>query len=189
MNADLKKLIRLQAVDLAIEELQEKTQAFPSKSKALDDQLHAAEVAVEDAKAAIGTNQARRKELESKVADIEVKISKYKEQLMAVKTNEEYKAMVKEIEYSQTSISEEEDEILVLMEQSESLDQKLKAAQTKLNEDEQSVRVDRSRLEELKSGFDGAVSLLQRSRSSSCESTEFFVSPSRPRSTTNSSPS
>lgn len=151
MNADLKKLIRLQAVDLAIQELQEKTQAFPSKSKALDDQLRAAEVAVEDAKTAIGTNQARRKELESKVADIEVKISKYKEQLMAVKTNEEYKAMVKEIEYSQASISEEEDEILVLMEQSESLDQKLKAAQTKLNEDEQSVRVDRSRLEELNS--------------------------------------
>ena len=50
--------------------------------------------------------------------------------------------MVKEIEYSQVSIRKEEDEILVLMEQSESLDQGLKVAQTKLNEDEQSVRVD-----------------------------------------------
>ena len=151
MNADLKKLIRLQAVDLVIQELRATAEAFPAKSKALDDRLHAAQTGVEETRNANKANQARRKELESKVSDIETKISKYREQLMGVKTNEEYKAMVKEIEYSEASIRNEEDEILILMEQSESLAQNLKAAEATLVEDEQMVRAERSRLEALNS--------------------------------------
>jgi predicted nucleic acid-binding Zn-ribbon protein len=149
MNVDLKQLIRLQAVDLAVAELRGKTEAFPEKSKALDVQLRAAQDGVEQAKRAIQANEARRKELESRIADIESKTSKYKEQLMSVRTNEEYRAMTKEIEYGQEAISKEEDGILVLMEESESLESNLRAAQERLSEDEQSVQAERARLEEL----------------------------------------
>ena len=50
MHIDLKKLIRLQAIDLAIQELRETTGAFPSKSKALDEKLGNALAGVEKAK-------------------------------------------------------------------------------------------------------------------------------------------
>ncbi len=147
MNADLKKLIRLQAVDISIQEFRDEIDAFPAKSKALDDKLSAARAGVQKAADDIRNSQARRKQLESDIADTAVKISKYKEQLMSVRTNHEYKAMVKEIEYNQNSIGGVEDEILTLMVGSEGLDEALKSAEDILKEDERTVETERTRLE------------------------------------------
>jgi len=126
MNADLKNLIRLQSVDIAIQELREEIGAFPVRSRELDEKLSAAKLGVQTAADNIKNSQARRKQLESDIAAIEAKISKYKEQLMSVRTNHEYKAMVKEIEFNQNSIGGVEDEILTLMVGSEDLDEALK---------------------------------------------------------------
>ena len=151
MHADLKKLIRLQAIDLAVQELRTKTEAFPAKSKALDEQLRNALAGVDLAGDAIKNNQTQRKELESRVADLEAKISKYRDQLMSVKTNEEYKAMTKEIEFSQSAIRTEEDKILSLMEESETLTVNLKSAEAVLAQDQVSVEADRRNLEAVNS--------------------------------------
>jgi uncharacterized protein len=164
MNVDLKKLIRLQAVDLAIQELRAKTEAFPAKSKALDDKLSSALAGVDRVKAAIQNNQARRKELEAKVADLETKISKYRDQLMSVKTNEEYKAMTREIEYSQDAIRAEEDKILALMEESESLAASLKTAQAVLAEDQKTVQSERVQLEALNAQDTGTLDAYSQER-------------------------
>lgn len=147
MNADLKKLIRLQAVDNGVREYTAKTDAFPVRSQALDVQLRSAQAGVAEAEGAIRTNQEQRKKLEAKVSDLEVKISKYRDQLMSVKTNEEYRAMTKEIEFSQSAIRKEEDQILVLMENMESLGGALGKAQARLREDEATVASDRATLE------------------------------------------
>ena len=149
MNTDLKKLIRLQSVDAAVVEYQTRTAAFPARSRALDEQLRSAKEGVERAEAAIQANQHRRKELEARVADMEAKISKYREQLMMVKTNEEYRAMTKEIEYSQAGIGKEEDQILALLEEAEPQAQALAAARAVLAEDEKTVAVERAELEAL----------------------------------------
>ena len=149
MNADLKNLIRLQSVDIAIQELREETGAFPARSRALDEKLSAAKLGVQTAADNIKNSQARRKQLESDIVAIEAKISKYKEQLMSVRTNHEYKAMVKEIEFNQNSIGGVEDEILTLMVGSEDLDAALKSAEGVLKEDEQTVQTERVRIEEL----------------------------------------
>jgi uncharacterized protein len=146
MNADLKKLIRLQAVDNAVQEYTEKTDAFPARSKALDEQLRSAQAGVAEAEAAIRANQEQRKKLEAKVTDLEARISRYRDQLMSVKTNEEYRAMTKEIEFSQSAIRKEEDQILVLMENVESLNAALQQAQVRLREDEATVASERKTL-------------------------------------------
>jgi len=157
MNSELKQLIRLQAVDLSIQELREKTEAFPAKSTALDEQLRVARDEVRSASDDIHVNQSKRKQLESQVTDIGAKISEYKNQLMAVKTNEEYKAMVKEINYNQLTIGKVEDEILTLMLNSEGLDEVLKVAEAKLSKDEQNVLAERSKLEELNASDTAAL--------------------------------
>ena len=151
MNSDLKNLIRIQAVDLEIQELRQKTEAFPEKSRALDDLLSSAKAAVRKATDDIQGNQATRKQLEAQVTDVESKISKYKEQLMSVKTNEEYKAMVKEIEYNQVSLGGVEDKILALMVGLETLEDAVKAGEARLAEEEKTVQAERNRLEELNS--------------------------------------
>ncbi len=148
MNEDLKKLIRLQEVDREITHFRARTEAFPVKSRALDDMLANALAGVEAAKARIKESQTRRKEHEARVTDLEAKVSKYRDQMMAVKTNEEYKAMTHEIEFSQQKIRAEEDQILAIMEDAEVLEAGLRQAEAVLAEDRDKVAVDRVELEQ-----------------------------------------
>src|SRR5436190_18495285 len=149
MNQDLKQLIRLQSIDLAIQELRANIDKFPGISKALDEQLKAAQAGVEHAKERSKNNQSSRKKLESEISTIESKISKYRDQMMAVKTNEEYRALQHEIEHAQSGIRKIEDEILNLMMEAESSQGDIKAAEARLKEDQQKVEQERKHLTEV----------------------------------------
>src|SRR5438093_7183827 len=134
MNSDLKQLIRIQAIDLSIQELRARIDKFPGISKALDEKVKHAQVGVESAKDKIKNNQGNRKKLETDISMLEGKISKYRDQMMSVKTNEEYRALQHEIEHAQTHIRKVEDEILNLMIEAETGQANLKAAEPQLKE-------------------------------------------------------
>src|SRR6266487_4563142 len=148
MNQDLKQLIRLQAIDLAIQELRTRIDKFPGISKALDEKLRSAQAALESAKEKAKSNQSTRKKLESEISSIETKISKYRDQMMAVKTNDEYRALQHEIEHAQNAIRKVEDEILNLMMEGETQQIEIKSAEVRLKEDQLLVDQERKQLEE-----------------------------------------
>ncbi len=148
MNQDLKQLIRLQAIDLAVQELRTRIDKFPGISKALDEKLRSAQAALESAKERAKSNQGNRKKLESEIGSIESKISKYRDQMMAVKTNDEYRALQHEIEHAQNAIRKIEDDILNLMMDAESSQGDIKAAEARLKEDQQKVDQERKQLTE-----------------------------------------
>jgi predicted nucleic acid-binding Zn-ribbon protein len=147
MNPDLKQLIRLQSIDCSIQELRARIDKFPSLSKALDEKLRSAQAAMETAKEKAKSNQGSRKKLESEIGAIESKISKYRDQMMAVKTNAEYRALQHEIEHAQHAIRKLEDEILNLMLEAEMGQAELGAAEAQLKEDESKIRLERRQLE------------------------------------------
>jgi uncharacterized protein len=147
MNSDLKQLIRLQGIDLSIQEIRTSIDKFPSISKALDDRLSSAKTALDAAREKSKHSQAHRKKLETDVSAIESKISKYRDQMMSVKTNEEYKALQKEIEHAQGAIRQAEDGILTLMLEAESSQNEIKLAEARLKEDQQQVNEERKKLE------------------------------------------
>src|SRR5712671_6437227 len=147
MNVDLKNLIRLQRIDLSILEIQERIDVFPAISKALDEKLSSANSALEGAREKLKNDQAARKKLEGEVTAFEAKISKYREQMLSVQTNEEYKAFQKEIEHAQTGIRGVEDGILTFMMAAESVAADLKAAEARLKQDQQLVNQERKALE------------------------------------------
>src|SRR5262249_23300152 len=142
MNSDLKQLIRLQTIDLSIQELRARIDRFTTSSKALDDKLKSAQTGLETAKERTKNNQGNRKKLESEIASIEGKISKYRDQMMAVKTNDEYRALQHEIEHAQTGIRKVEDEILNLMMEAETNQIEIKTAEVRLKEDQAKVNQD-----------------------------------------------
>src|SRR3989442_8868300 len=148
MNSDLKQLIRLQTIDLAIQELRARIDKFPGISKALDEKLRSARAALESAKERAKSNQGNRKKLESEISSIESKISKYRDQMMAVKTNDEYRALQHEIEHAQNAIRKIEDDILNLMMEAESAQSETKTAEARLKEDQQKVDQERKQLKE-----------------------------------------
>jgi predicted nucleic acid-binding Zn-ribbon protein len=148
MNSDLKQLIRLQSIDLSIQELRTRIDRFPGISKALDEKLKAAQAGVDATKEKAKSNQGNRKKFEGEISALEGKISKYRDQMMAVKTNEEYRALQHEIEHAQQAIRKVEDEILNLMIEAETGQADLKAAEAVLKEDQQKVNTERKQLEE-----------------------------------------
>jgi uncharacterized protein len=148
MNSDLKQLIRLQSVDTSIQELRGRIDRFPGISKALDEKLRSAQAGLDAAKEKTKNNQTQRKKLEADITAIETKISKYREQMLSVKTNEEYRALQHEIEHAQNAIRKIEDEILNLMQEAETAQAEIKTAEARLKEDQQKVNVERTALGE-----------------------------------------
>jgi predicted nucleic acid-binding Zn-ribbon protein len=147
MNSDLKHLIRIQTIDISIQEIRASVDKFPGISKALDAKLSAAQAGLTAAQEKSKNNLATRKKLEGEVGVFEAKISKYREQMLAVKSNEEYKALQKEIEHAQEGIRKVEDNILALMMEAESSQNEIKAAEARLKEDQQAVIQERKQLE------------------------------------------
>jgi predicted nucleic acid-binding Zn-ribbon protein len=147
MNVDLKHLIRIQSIDLSIQEIRTHIDKFPGISKALDAKLSQSTAALAAAQEKSKNNQATRKKLEVEVGVAEAKISKYREQMLAVKTNEEYRALQKEIEHAQVAIRKVEDSIISLMLEAESSQSEIKAAEARLKEDQQLVNQERKQLE------------------------------------------
>ena len=68
--------------------------------------------------------------------------------MMAVKTNDEYRALQHEIEHAQKGIRKTEDDLLNLMMEAESLQSEIKTAEVCLKEDQQKVNEERKLLEE-----------------------------------------
>ena len=141
MAPELKLVIRLQDLDNRIRELQREIATLPKHLSEIERTLESHIRKLEADRAALGANQRERKNLDGDIQDQERKISKLKDQMMGAKiTNEQYRAFQKEIDYCQKEIRRAEDRILVLMEESEPLEQNVKAAESSLIEEKGKVR-------------------------------------------------
>jgi predicted nucleic acid-binding Zn-ribbon protein len=132
MNSDLEKLIELEKVDREMLRLTEEVAALPKRVAAIEGKLADDKVAVENAKAAIKTNEASRRKLEGEIQGHQQKIVKYREQSSSVKTNDEYRALMHEVEFAEKQISGCEDKILELMITLEAEEKALKTAEADL---------------------------------------------------------
>jgi predicted nucleic acid-binding Zn-ribbon protein len=132
MNPDLQKLIDLDKISQEVARLKEEIAALPKRVAEIETKLSAAKAQVETAKTAIKTQEAGKRKLESDIQDWQQKISKFREQSLAVKTNEQYKALMTEIEFAEKHIRDSEEQILVGMDSAEGLANTLKTAETEL---------------------------------------------------------
>ena len=66
------------------------------------------------------------------ITDLRGKISKYRDQSLDVKTNDQYKALLHGIQFSETEIAANEDKILEMMVNADTRDKEVKAAQAEL---------------------------------------------------------
>jgi uncharacterized protein len=147
MLADLERLIRLQQIDSFTESARRRVADHPSLVEALDGKLAAANDAVATAKQHVSDNRAARANVEKDLAMIQGRLSKFRDQLMAVKTNKEYQAMQKEIEVAQHDVRRLEDKILERMLEADDLAAAVKKAEAALAEDKLAIAKERAALE------------------------------------------
>jgi len=139
MAPDLQKLIHLQDLDLKIKQLREEISSLPKHIATREKTLEVHVRKLEADQAALAANQRERKKLEGEIQVQESKTSKLKDQMMEAKTNEQYRAFQKEIEYCRDEIHKAEDRILELMAESEPLERNVRTAQASLEVEKKKV--------------------------------------------------
>jgi predicted nucleic acid-binding Zn-ribbon protein len=132
MLPEIENLLRLQEADKEIRRLQDEIAELPKRVAAIEHRLADTKAQLEKAQAAIKADEAARRKHESTISDVRGKISKYRDQSLDVKTNEQYKALLHEIQFAEKEIAATEDKILELMLNADARDKEVKAAQAEL---------------------------------------------------------
>jgi len=132
MNKDLETIIALQKLDSAAHDAGRRLAEEPEREKALEARLETARQHVTSAKERLTENQTARRAIEKEVAVHQGRLSKFRETAMAVKTNQEYHAVQKEIEFAQGEIKTLEDQVLERMVEADELTAAAKRAESEL---------------------------------------------------------
>jgi uncharacterized protein len=165
MHPDLQHLIQLQELDLAADRSRRRIAELPAAQAALEARVAEKSAALAAVKERISTGQAARRDVEKELAAVQGRLSKYKDQLMEVKTNKEYQAMQKEIAVAEHEVRAHEDRLLEHMEQAETFASDVKAAETALRTEQAEVARAQTLLDAERSELDEEIAKLKVTRS------------------------
>jgi len=132
MLPDVHSLVELQQADREILRLKEEVAALPKRMAAIEQRLSGTKAILEKAKTAVKADEAARRKYETAIQDLQQKISKYRDQSLEVKTNDQYRALMHEIQFAEQDIRANEDKILELMVNAEAREKDVKAAEAEL---------------------------------------------------------
>ena len=132
MLPDIDKLLELQIADKEIRKLQDEVAALPKRVAVIEQKLAGTKAHLEKARTAAKGDETNRKKFEAAIKDLQGKISKYRDQSLDVKTNEQYKAILHEIQFAEQEIRLNEDRILEVMVNVEAREKDVKAAEAEL---------------------------------------------------------
>lgn len=147
MLPELERLIRLQQLDNDTTYRRNWSSQLPALKAALDVRVATRRATLESARQALADNQAARRAIEKDLGAVQTRLSKYKDQLMEVKTNKEYLAMQHEIATAQENVRVFEDQILELLVQADEVGADVKNAETALKEEEEATTRERAALD------------------------------------------
>ncbi len=157
VNESLLALLKVQEKDVKIRRLQKELDEKPRQSEALRAQLVDAKKSVEAAKETVKKILAEKNALEGDLESRIQNMRKYEAQSSQVKTNEEYRALLKEVETIKQGNKGLEDKILDAMEKVEEMKAAQSQAEQSLREEEKKVSVQE---QEIQKEAEGIRSLL-----------------------------
>ena len=134
MSDDLRRLVRLQEIMLAQDALAEKITAIPIEVARLEKDLIAAQESADRERAGLLELQKERRRLEMELMGVETRITKYQGQLLDVKTNKEYQAVLHEIEACKTERATFDEKILLEMEAQDQRQRQIKVLEEALED-------------------------------------------------------
>jgi uncharacterized protein len=157
MSPDLERLIQLQHFETIIAEARASIAHHPQRVAALDARLAEARRAVEAVKEQLKTNHDRRRELEKDVALYQGRLTKFKDQLSAVKTNREYTAMQHEIATAQSDLGGVEEKVLEQMLAADDLNAAAKKAEAELAAQSKEIEAEKKTLNQTLSSTEASL--------------------------------
>lgn len=158
MNETITALLKLQEMDLALEDLRKaKTALGPRRDKIKRD-LAALLTAFEEGKKSLLQAQLDKKSLEGEVEAKEQAVRKHTGELNSVKSNDAYKALLSEIEAGKQEKAAIEDRILEVMESIEKLQKDAKEREKTLAADKSGFERQASAVDDEERRLEGEIS-------------------------------
>jgi len=154
----------LQQLDTELRTLGEKLSQIPSRVNDLKKTAATIKAELDQAKTDILEHKKQAKLCEVELKGTEEKIAGYSVQLYSAKTNEQYKAFLKEIDTQKKQKNSIEDRMIVLMEETEALDRKVKGNEKQSAELESETTRKVEMLENEKKELEEAIASRQQQR-------------------------
>ena len=155
MLPDLEQLIQLQRLTNTAMEAQRDLEAIPGRLDAVNSQLTAHVEAVTAANDRLARKKTERQGVEKSLAEVQARLSRFKDQLMSVKTNKEYAAMQHEMATAEADVRKLEDAILEHMLEFDELKTVGEAA-------EETLEINRVETEQIRTTFESERTELER---------------------------
>jgi uncharacterized protein len=146
MSPELERLIQLQHLESAIADARARIAAHPQRVAEADARLAEADRVVQEATQRLKDAQEARRVSEKDAAVYQARLSKFKDQLAAVKTNREYTAMQHEIETAQKDLGVAEEKVLERMMEIDELTVEVRQAEAAKAAEKKTVDADKAAL-------------------------------------------
>ena len=147
MLADLERLIQLQDIESRAAVANKAIAEAPGRIAALDALLQSATTALATAKQSHTDNHTSRRSIDNDLISAQQRLDKYKDQLMAVKTNEQLHAMQHQIKAVEGEVLQHEERVLVSMMKADEVAADIKKAEAALKAAQSKVAAERSAIE------------------------------------------
>jgi uncharacterized protein len=147
MLADLERLIQLQDIESRAAVASKAIAEAPGRIAALDALLQSATTALAAAKQSLADNQTQRRAIDKDLIADQQRLDKYKDQIMAVKTNEQLHAMQHQMKSVEDDIGKQEERVLVNMMAADEINANIKKAEAALKSAQAKVAAERAAIE------------------------------------------
>lgn len=147
MLPDLERLIQLQEIESKAAVAAKAIAEAPGRIAALEALLQGAATALEAARHALAESKARRTLVDKDLAAVQQRQGKYKDQLMQVKTNDEFRAMQHQIEAAAVEVGVQEEKVLLNMMEADEINAAIKQAEAALKAAQAKVGTERGAIE------------------------------------------
>ena len=162
-------LIQLQECDNRINDIKNRKTQGPSRIEKLEDELNAIEKRFQEENDRLGLLKKDRRRIEQDLQEIENNIEKSEIKLASIKSNKEYRAVLKEIDDLNRNRLMTEEKVLQLMEEIEDLEKKCNKNRVQEAEFRKKYEMERDEvLRELKN-LDSELENFEKQRINICE--------------------
>ncbi|HZI89109.1 MAG TPA: C4-type zinc ribbon domain-containing protein [Candidatus Polarisedimenticolia bacterium] len=157
MLPELEALLQLQRYDAQLMEIQRKREDIPRRREALKASLDQAKASNEQAKKDLEKVRHDRRAQEKEIEVVQGEWQKLERQLLDVKTNQEYQAMLAQIAALKSKRSDRETVVLEHFEHEEDLVGKAKQAEQRIAEEERKLKAGEAELEKEAASLDQSI--------------------------------
>jgi predicted nucleic acid-binding Zn-ribbon protein len=164
LDEKLTLLLRVQSIDIRLDEIKRERESAPKQLERLREELDLLKKAAEQDLSTLEELKKERRNVEKELDEVETKYKKSKLKLDGVKSNKEYQAVLKELEDIKELTNEKEELVIKCMEEIEIQEKECANNNTRLDESQKGYVEKERQFEEKMKDFDKEVQALNEER-------------------------